>query len=86
MQPANAILAKLGLDVEALASSRRPLYRCCTDWTERRPHIAGALGAALLHHYKEQRWLVPVRDSRKLVVTPLGSDMFARVFGVECAA
>ena len=86
MQPGNRVLATLDIDLAALESSRRPLFRCCTDWTERRPHVAGALGAALLHHYKEQRWLVPVRDSRKLIVTPLGSEMFARVFGVECAA
>ena len=45
---------------------------------------ACALGAALPHPYKEQRWLTTVRESRKLVVTPLGSEMFARVFGVEC--
>ena len=86
LQPGNPILANLGIDLAALESARRPLFRCCTDWTERRPHIAGALGAALLHHYKEQRWLATVQDSRKLVVTPLGSQMFARVFGIECAA
>jgi DNA-binding transcriptional ArsR family regulator len=83
LQPGNAILAELGIEVEALASSRRPLFRCCTDWTERRPHIAGALGAALLHHYKEQRWLVTVQESRKLVVTPRGRDMFGRTIGVQ---
>ena len=86
LQPGNRVLATLGIDLAALESSRRPLYRCCTDWTERRPHIAGALGAALLHHYKEQRWLTTVQESRKLVVTPRGNEMFARVFGVECAA
>jgi DNA-binding transcriptional ArsR family regulator len=85
LQPGNPVLANLGIDVDALASSRRPLFRCCTDWTERRPHIAGALGAALLHHYKEQRWLVPVADSRKLVVTPRGREMFVRVVGIEDA-
>ena len=86
LRPGNRVLEKLGIDLAALESSRRPLYRCCTDWTERRPHIAGALGAALLHRYKEQRWLTAVPESRKLVVTPLGSEMFARVFGVECSA
>jgi DNA-binding transcriptional ArsR family regulator len=85
MQPGNTVLANLGIDVQGLESARRPLFRCCTDWTERRPHVAGALGAALLRHYKEQRWLVPVEESRKLVVTPLGKQMFASVFGVECA-
>jgi DNA-binding transcriptional ArsR family regulator len=83
LQPGNPILANLGIDLAALESARRPLFRCCTDWTERRPHIAGALGAALLHHYKEQRWLVTVQESRKLVVTPLGKEMFVRTVGVE---
>jgi DNA-binding transcriptional ArsR family regulator len=86
LRPGNRALANLGIDLAALESSRRPLFRCCTDWTERRPHIAGGLGAALLNHYKERRWLATVPDSRKLVVTPLGSEMFARVFGIECAA
>ena len=85
MQPGNAILASLGIDLEGMEGSRRPLFRCCTDWTERRPHVAGAVGAALLRHYKQQRWLVTVDDSRKLLVTALGRTMFARVFGVECA-
>ena len=85
MQPGNAVLGNLGIDPAGLESSRRPLFRCCTDWTERRPHAAGALGAALLHHYKEQRWLVPVRESRKLEVTPLGKEMFVKAIGVEAA-
>jgi hypothetical protein len=39
----------------------------------------------LLHHYKERRWLVPVRDSRKLEVTSLGRAMFVKMIGVEAA-
>jgi DNA-binding transcriptional ArsR family regulator len=85
LRPGNRVLATLGIDLAALESSRRPLFRCCTDWTERRPHVAGALGAALLQHYKEQRWLATVPESRKLVVTPLGRQMFLRVFEIECA-
>lgn len=85
MQPGNAVLGNLGIDPAGMESSRRPLFRCCTDWTERRPHIAGALGAALLHKYKERRWLVPVYDSRKLEVTPLGKEMFVKAIGVEAA-
>jgi DNA-binding transcriptional ArsR family regulator len=83
LQQGNAVLANLGIDLQGLENSRRPLFRCCTDWTERRPHIAGALGAALLHHYKERRWLVPVHESRKLEVTPLGKAMFVKMIGVE---
>ena len=79
------LFRSLGIDLDALERSRRPLFRCCTDWTERRPHIAGALGAALLRHYKEQGWLIPVKDSRKLQVTPLGREMFVKAIGVEAA-
>ena len=82
LQPGNAVLADLEITVE---SSRRPLFRCCTDWTERRPHIAGSVGAALLRHYLEERWLERVKDSRKLIVTPRGREMFVRRVGVEAA-
>lgn len=82
LRPGNTLLRDLGIDVQALESSRRPLFRCCTDWTERRPHVAGAIGAALLRHYKDERWLAPVKDSRKLVVTPAGASAFSRLFGL----
>lgn len=85
LRPGNTILRDLGIDPDALQSSRRPLFRCCTDWTERRPHVAGALGATLLRHYKEQGWLLAIEDSRKLVPTPRGREMFVRVLGVEPA-
>ena len=83
LRPGNSVLADLGIDTAALEASRRPLFRCCTDWTERRPHVAGALGAALLAHYKRERWLTPVKDSRKLVVTPAGKGAFARIFDID---
>jgi DNA-binding transcriptional ArsR family regulator len=77
----NTILEDLKIEIPE--TSRRPLFRCCTDWTERRPHVAGAVGAALLRRYKEDGWLVTVRDSRKLVVTARGKEMFVNVVGVE---
>src|SRR3954467_1816812 len=83
LRPGNTALRDLGIDLVALESSRRPLFRCCTDWTERRPHIAGALGAALLRRYKDERWLVTVEDSRKLLLTPSGKSAFSRLFGLE---
>jgi DNA-binding transcriptional ArsR family regulator len=82
LQPGNSVLADLKITV---APSRRPLVRCCTDWTERLPHVAGALGAALLHHYLGHGWLERVEESRKLLVTPRGREMFVRVVGVEAA-
>jgi DNA-binding transcriptional ArsR family regulator len=83
LRPGNSVLADLGIDVASLESSRRPLFRCCTDWTERRPHIAGAVGAALLARYKDERWLIPVQDSRKLVVTSAGRSAFSRFFDID---
>ena len=83
LRPGNTVLRDLGIDLEALQSARRPLFRCCTDWTERRPHVAGALGAALLRRYKDERWLVAVEDSRKLVVTPQGRSAFVRLFDLD---
>lgn len=85
LRPGNGVLADLGIDVTALESSRRPLFRCCTDWTERRPHVAGALGAALLRRYKDERWLAAIDDSRRLIVTPRGKEMFLKVIGVDAA-
>jgi DNA-binding transcriptional ArsR family regulator len=82
LRPGNTVLRELGVDLAALQTSRRPLFRCCTDWTERRPHVAGALGAALLARYKDERWLVTVKESRKLVVTPAGKSAFARLFAL----
>jgi hypothetical protein len=83
LRPGTAVLRDLGIDLPALETSRRPLFRCCTDWTERRPHVAGALGAALLRRYKDERWLVPADDSRKLNVTPRGREAFVKLIGVE---
>ena len=83
LRPGNTILRDL--DVQIPEDSRRPLFRCCTDWTERRPHVAGALGAALLRRYKDERWLDAVEDSRKLVVTPRGKQAFVKLVGVDAA-
>ena len=83
LRPRNTVLRELGIDLTALESSRRPLFRCCTDWTERRPHVAGMLGAALLRRYRDERWLVTVEDSRKLLVTLAGKAAFTRFFDID---
>ena len=85
LDPGNTVLHDLGIDVGALEASRRPLFRCCTDWTERRPHVAGALGAALLRRYREERWLDAIKDSRKLEVTPRGKQAFVNLIGIDAA-
>ena len=83
LRPGNTLLGELGIEPGSLASSGRALFRCCTDWTERRPHVAGTVGAALLRHYLGERWLARVEHSRKLVLTPLGKESFGRLLGTE---
>jgi DNA-binding transcriptional ArsR family regulator len=54
-----APIAALGVDVGALAPGRRPVTRSCLDWSERRPHLSGALGAAVMRALLDQRWVTP---------------------------
>lgn len=72
------LAAQLRLEVAELARGRRPLARRCLDWTERRPHLAGALGAAVLDHFLQARWLMRT-SSRALRITPLGKARLARL-------
>jgi len=53
-----------GIDVGALDSGRRPLCRPCLDWSERRSHLGGTLGAAILNHVVARRWAVRETKSR----------------------
>ncbi|MHB1510893.1 MAG: ArsR/SmtB family transcription factor [Acidimicrobiales bacterium] len=73
-------LAELGVEVEE--TGRRLLSRYCLDWSEQRPHLAGALGANLLGRFVELGWVV--RGERRVVrVTDAGRVGFARELGVE---
>ncbi len=74
---------ELGLDVTAMHRGRRPMIRSCLDWTERRQHLAGALGASLLEHMLAWRWLRRAHDHRVLNLTAAGREAFIREFGVE---
>lgn len=65
-------LTALGIDVEAARSQRRRFACACLDWSERRPHLAGSIAAALLHLALKRRWLEQGLDSRALSVTSLG--------------
>jgi DNA-binding transcriptional ArsR family regulator len=71
------------LRLEPPAQSRRPLVRFCQDWTERRPHLAGWLGAALCRHLEEQDVIRRSSGSRAMTVTATGRAVLARLFGVH---
>jgi DNA-binding transcriptional ArsR family regulator len=72
-------LAALGVDLEAALHKRRAFARACVDLTQRRPHIGGALGAALLDMYFERGWILRMRRSRAVSITPKGSEGFGRL-------
>ncbi len=76
-------LQSLGIDTEALRAGRRPLARACVDWTERRHHLAGALGAALLDSFCARDWLIPRSAPRALRLTPTGRQAFASHFDID---
>lgn len=76
-------LVNFGVDLSAARSKRRVFCRPCLDWTERRPHIGGAVGAALANRCFELKWIERVRDTRALTVTPAGRLGLMDVFGLS---
>ena len=73
--------ATLGLDLTAARSLRRRFAPPCLDWSERRPHIGGALGAALLNLALRRKWVVQQLDSRALDITRQGQREMQACFG-----
>lgn len=65
-------LAELRIDVASLRASRRPLCRTCLDWSERRPHLGGSVGAALMQHFLDAKWARRGVQSRAIVFSPDG--------------
>ena len=76
-------LTGFGIELPALRSTRRHSSRLCLDWTERRPHIAGAVGAALTRRYFALGWMERMKRSHAVSITPLGRRGFQKTFGVE---
>jgi DNA-binding transcriptional ArsR family regulator len=73
----------LGVDIEATRALRRRFACACLDWSERRPHIGGALGAALLKLALKKRWVTQDLDSRALAVTAFGRREMQNRFGLQ---
>jgi DNA-binding transcriptional ArsR family regulator len=78
-----ALLTSWGIELETLEASRRPVVRTCIDWTERRPHLAGALGAAIVDRFFDAGWIRRRRDDRAVAVTPLGQRRLREELGVS---
>lgn len=78
-------LEEFGVDVASLSAQRRSFAHACLDWSERRPHIAGALGAALLDRFLLLGWVERKRGTRALRITDAGHRQFAERMGVTVA-
>jgi DNA-binding transcriptional ArsR family regulator len=75
--------AALNLDLEETRKLRRRFAYACLDWSERRPHIGGGLGAALLQAVIKRKWVTQDLDSRAIQVTSTGRRELLTRFGVE---
>ncbi|RUU85204.1 MULTISPECIES: winged helix-turn-helix domain-containing protein [unclassified Mesorhizobium] len=70
--------AAIGIDV--YTKPRRPVCRACLDWSVRRSHLAGTLGAAILEKILAEKWARREKDSRAVIFSPPGRQAFERVF------
>lgn len=76
-------LEVLGIDLEAIRKQRRCFAYACVDWSERRPHVGGAVGAALLNVALKRKWVIQDLDSRALTVTKIGRREMRARFGLR---
>ncbi|MGQ0836971.1 ArsR/SmtB family transcription factor [Actinokineospora sp.] len=77
-----ALLSGIGVDTTALDTPHRPTARRCLDWTERRGHLAGSAGAALLHALVDNRWVARGPSPRSVRVTRAGRAAIPDTFDV----
>ena len=83
-----ALLDRLEIDVDALSARRgkraaRIVCRPCLDWSERRPHLAGAVGTAICNHSFAKGWIRRKDGTRAVTVTPKGQRIFREEFGMR---
>jgi DNA-binding transcriptional ArsR family regulator len=76
-------MAEFGIDLESASGGRRPLCRGCLDWSMRREHLGGALGAALLERIYALKWAARARNGRTVIFSPGGERGFTKVFGIS---
>jgi DNA-binding transcriptional ArsR family regulator len=81
----HVLFRRLGIDTGALLAQRRAFCRCCLDWSERRHHLAGALGASLLALVIERGWASRDRASRVVRFSTAGERALRKAFEVERA-
>lgn len=77
-----AFLQRFQVETSPRPGQKRCFCRPCLDWSERRPHIAGALGAALAQRCFALGWIARVKDSRAVTITPAGREGLEEAFGI----
>ncbi len=77
----HGFMTGFGIDIVGLHRSRRPLCRSCLDWSVRRSHLAGALGAAMLERFFALGWAKRIENTRLVVFAPSGRAAFEEQFG-----
>lgn len=83
--PRREVFERLGVDLDWAHAQRRAFARACLDWTERRPHIAGSIGAAIRDRFLSQRWVTRSRADRSLTITERGEESLERLLGIRLA-
>lgn len=82
-----ALFGRLGIDVDfGIKRKGRMLCRPCLDWSERRPHLAGVVGAALCRHCLSEGWIKHIEGTRAVAVTVKGQRNFREIFGLGQSA
>jgi len=76
-------LTEFGIELPTRRSSHGHFCRLCLDWTERRPHLAGAVGAAIATRYFDLGWLERIKRSQAVIVTRSGRRGFQETFGIQ---
>jgi hypothetical protein len=75
-------MRQFGINIDQLRSASRPVTRVCLDWSEKRPHLAGALGAALCQELIARGWIVRMPEPRIVRLTHAGQTGLAHAFNL----
>jgi len=73
----------LGVSLSSIISSHRKYAYACLDWTEKKPHLAGALGAAVYQAMTEQKWIVKHEEKRVILITDSGKKALRRIIDLD---
>ncbi|MCS0788444.1 winged helix-turn-helix domain-containing protein [Cytobacillus pseudoceanisediminis] len=78
-----AFFHSMQIDLTSLKKKRRSFSHKCLDWSERRHHLAGALGNAILEKFLEQNWIQRIPKTRAIKITPQGMKGFKENFAID---